>query len=95
MNKKEPIAILEQFVEKGKTISYMIEFMGHRDYWGHMPEAIVLFKIYDKKNPLPSKPKGIIQKLLDFGKYKRLYRSYKKSLSNCLIASQSHSECSL
>lgn len=90
MNKREPIAVLEQFVEKGKTISYMIEFMGHRDYSGHMPEAIVLFKIYDKNNPLPAKPKGVIQKFIDFGKYNRLHKSYRNALSKCLIASQRH-----
>lgn len=90
MNKNEPIAILEQFVEKGKTISYMIEFMGHRDYWGHMPEAVVLFKIYDKNNPLPPKPKGIIQILLNLGKYNRVCKSYSERLSKCLIANQVH-----
>lgn len=46
---KKPIAILDQFVEKGRTITYMTAFFGKGKYNdGRMPNSIAVFKIYLK-----------------------------------------------
>ena len=43
---KKPIAILDQFVDKGRTITYMTTFGDQND--GRMRNSIAVFKIYLK-----------------------------------------------
>lgn len=89
--KNRKVAVLEQYVQAdGRRFTYMIEFMGHRDYWGAMPEAIVLFKVYVKDDYLPTQPCKWWQKVLDLGKYNRAYIKYKSWLSKHMISSQLH-----
>lgn len=65
---KKPVAILDQFVEKGKTITYMTAFNGfmekHDD--GRMPNSIAVFKIYMK----PQK-NTLVEKLIPFIRNRR------------------------
>ena len=74
---KKPIAILDQFVEKGRTITYMTTFGKQND--GRMPNSIAVFKIYLKSE------KRFIEKLLPFRYRKRLFNWSNKHL----IANQS------
>lgn len=81
MRNKKPVAILDQFVEKGRTITYMTTFDGHQDD-GRMPNSIAVFKIYLKK-PKPD----FIEKLFPF----ILNRYMKKWAWFNLIANQVNS----
>lgn len=63
--KREPIAILEQFFDKGRTITYMSSFLGKRE-GPCLPYTYAIFKIYDKKRMT------ILQKIFDVGRYKRM-----------------------
>ena len=71
---KKPIAILEQFVDKGRTITYMVSFLGKSD-GPLLPQSYAIFRVYDKK------AMTFWGKIFDFGRYKKM-------LSRKMIASQ-------
>lgn len=73
--KQKPIAIFEQFNDRGRKITYMFEFLGRKEYPTPMPHSIALFKIYDKKE------RSLWDKIF-------CSRGYKKTLSRHIIASQ-------
>lgn len=75
--KPRPIARLEQFVQGGRTITYMFEFMGKREYPGHVGSSYAIFNIYDKKK------RTKLRKFFDFG-------SYRKAVGRTLIANQNN-----
>lgn len=75
---KKPIAILEQFVDNGRIITYMHEFLGRSDCPRPIESARAIFYVYDKKKM------NFWQKIFDFGRYK-------KFLSRKMIASQVNS----
>lgn len=47
---KKPVAILDQFVYKGRTITYMTTFIGSYND-GRLPQSHAVFKIYSKLKP--------------------------------------------
>lgn len=77
---KKAIAILDQFVDKGRTITYMTSF-GTEFNDGRMPNSIAVFRIY-----LKQPKKTFFQKLLPFLYDKKIIRWASKHL----IANQIH-----
>lgn len=73
-----PIAILEQFIDKGITITYMSSFLGKSD-GPCLPYTYAIFKVYGKKKMT------FMQKLFDFGRHKKM-------LTMKMISSQIHKQ---
>ncbi len=83
---KKPIAILDQFIEKGRTITYMTAFDGNHNYNdGRMPNSIAVFKVYLKESK-SNFFESVIPRL-------KMYR-VNKWASRHLIASQINHRCS-
>jgi hypothetical protein len=77
---KKPIAVLDQFKEKGRTITYMTSFeKSHND--GRMPQSIAVFKIY-----LKERKKTFFESIFPFVFKKRMWNW----ANNHLIANQIH-----